>query len=169
LICTAIQYYTPPPIKEARFAGYENLDPPAEDEGLPELTEDMEKEAKRLSGIDKADYVVKKVKSVVDKRGCSTQLNRCKTREHVLNYLNSGHITEQFPDVKKTQQMADEIRGKLESTSEGSLEHTKNIHQTTLSKCVILRVTASPRNRRRVASMAYAPTPSPRRRDKASC
>ena len=30
--------------------------------------------------------------------------------------------------------MADHIRGKLEDTSEGSLEHTKYIHQTTLSK-----------------------------------
>jgi hypothetical protein len=108
LICTAIQYYTPPPIKEVGFAGYDNLDPPAEDEGLPPCTEDMEKKAKKLSGINKAAYVEKKVKSVVDKRGCSTQINRCQTREHVFNYLNSKHIEKQFPDNVQRQAREDE-------------------------------------------------------------
>ena len=36
--------------------------------------------------------------------------------------------------------MADQIRGRLEDTSEGSLEHTKNIHQTTLSKLESLTI-----------------------------
>merc|ERR1711939_598583 len=67
-----------------------------------------------------------------------TQLNRCQTREHVYNFMNSEHITNQFPDVKKTQQMADAIRSKLEDTSEGSLEHTKQLHQTTLSKSLTM-------------------------------